>query len=167
MRKRGGLPQHPGDGTRIAEVSTCEFEDRRVKPGETVSYAVLGQARRGRVAGRRRGGPGALPARRPGCPRRATRRGEVELSWIPPAWSLRGPRRPQARVLRRPAPATAIGSRSSLDQAFDRRPREDQVYHYGIYAIYRTPDGQPLPFAGSRGRGDPAVAVPRPFGPPG
>lgn len=45
MRKRGGLPQHPGDGTRIAEVSACEFEDRHLKPGETISYAVL--AKRG------------------------------------------------------------------------------------------------------------------------
>ena len=45
MRKRGGLPKHPGDGTRIAEVSTTEYEDRHLKPGESVSYAVL--AKRG------------------------------------------------------------------------------------------------------------------------
>ena len=41
VRKRGGPLQHPGDGTRIAEVSTSEFDDMHVTPGDTVGYAVL------------------------------------------------------------------------------------------------------------------------------
>ena len=31
VRKRGGALQHPGDGTRIAEVSTSEFDDMHVR----------------------------------------------------------------------------------------------------------------------------------------
>ena len=41
VRKRGGSLEHPGDGTRIAEVSTSEFDDMHVAPGDTVGYAVL------------------------------------------------------------------------------------------------------------------------------
>ena len=32
VRKRGGSLEHPGDGTRIAEVSTCEFDDTHARP---------------------------------------------------------------------------------------------------------------------------------------
>ena len=38
---RGAVALHPGDGTRIAEVSTCEFDDTHATPGDTVGYAVL------------------------------------------------------------------------------------------------------------------------------
>ena len=41
VRKGGGLLMHPGDGTRIAEVSTCEFDDMHATPGDSVGYAVL------------------------------------------------------------------------------------------------------------------------------
>ena len=41
VRKGGGTLLHPGDGTRIAEVSTCEFDDTHATPGESVGYAVL------------------------------------------------------------------------------------------------------------------------------
>ncbi len=47
VRKRGGALQHPEDGTRIAEVSTSEFDDMHVAPGETVGYAVLSEAAMG------------------------------------------------------------------------------------------------------------------------
>ena len=42
-RAKGGrlCCSHPGDGTRIAEVSTCEFDDTHATPGESVGYAVL------------------------------------------------------------------------------------------------------------------------------
>ena len=45
VRKRGGALEHPGDGTRIAEVSTSEFDDMHVAPGDTVGYAVLSSKR--------------------------------------------------------------------------------------------------------------------------
>ena len=47
VRKRGGALEHPGDGTRIAEVSTSEFDDMHVAPGDTVGYAIL--SKRGSV----------------------------------------------------------------------------------------------------------------------
>ena len=47
MRKRNGVLVHPGDGTRIAEVNTPEFDDMQVTPGDTVGYAVL--SKRGAV----------------------------------------------------------------------------------------------------------------------
>ncbi len=47
VRKRNGVLQHPADGTRIAELGTCEFDDTLLTPGETVGYAVL--SRRGGI----------------------------------------------------------------------------------------------------------------------
>src|SRR5262249_25469128 len=34
VRKRDGALQHPGDGTRIAEVSAAEFDDTHIAPGD-------------------------------------------------------------------------------------------------------------------------------------
>ncbi|MGC8638264.1 MAG: hypothetical protein ACP5XB_00120 [Isosphaeraceae bacterium] len=140
LRKRGGLPQHPGDGTRIAEVSTCEFDDRHLKAGETVSYAVLGK----------RGGVESLSAVAGGPAvylpdvddlRVKPREGEIELSWIPPHGVL------EVRVVRKvgsPPDSPKDGDRiaATLDQALDVGLDHDQIYHYCIYAIYRAPDGK-------------------------
>ncbi len=146
MRKRGGLPQHPGDGTRIAEVSTCEFEDRHLKPGETVSYAVL--AKRGETESLTAVAVGPLiylPDVQDA--RVEPRAGEIELSWIPPHGVL------EIRVVRKagfPPTGPRDGERiaASLDQAHDSGLREDQVYHYGIYAIYRMADSRRYPSQG-------------------
>ena len=70
VRKRGGSLEHPADGTRIAEVSTSEFDDMHVAPGDTVGYAVLEQARRGRVDRRDLARPVCFPGR---CQGRAGR----------------------------------------------------------------------------------------------
>jgi hypothetical protein len=146
VRKRGGLPQHPGDGTRIAEVSTCEFEDRRVRPGETVSYAVL--ARRGEAESLSAVAAGPV-AFLPDVQdvRVEPREGVVELSWIPPHGAF------EIRVIRRrgaPPSGPRDGDRvgASLDQALDIDLQNDQVYHYGIYAIYRQADGRRFPSPG-------------------
>jgi hypothetical protein len=146
MRKRGDLPKHPADGTRIAAVSTCEFEDRHVKPGETVSYAVLS----------RRGDAESLAAVAVGpvvyLPdvqdvRVDPRQGEIELSWIPPPGVF------EVRVVRKldsapEGPRDGERVPCALDQALDAQVRQDQVYHYGIYAIYRMADGQRYPSPG-------------------
>ena len=94
MRKNGGLPQHPGDGTRIAEVSTSEFDDRHVKPGETVSYAVL--AKRGEAESLAAIAVGPviyLPDVQD--VRVVPRKGEIELSWVPPQEGARNPGGPE------------------------------------------------------------------------
>jgi hypothetical protein len=159
LRKHGGLPQHPADGTRIAEVSMCEYDDRHVKAGESVSYAVM----------TRRGNAESLAAVAVGpvvyLPdvqdvRVETREGEIGLSWIPPHGVL------EVRVVRKedsppsdPRDGTRISA--SLDQATDSRLSPERVYHYGIYAIYRMPDGARFPSAGEF-----VAAHPRPPLPP-
>ena len=146
MRKNGGLPQHPGDGTRIAEVSTSEFDDRRVKPGDTVSYAVLSKRGEAESLAAVAGGPVVyLPDVQEA--RVVPRQGEIELSWVPPPGAV------EVRVVRTPGSPPAgprDGDRipASLDHALDCDLRENQVYHYGIYAIYRTADGHRYPSPG-------------------
>jgi hypothetical protein len=146
MRKRGGLPQHPGDGTRIAEVSACEFEDRHLKPGETISYAVL--AKRGEAESMTAVAVGPL-VYLPDVQdvRVEPRAGEIELSWIPPHGVF------EIRVVRKcgsPPAGPRDGERiaASLDQAVDSGLREEQVYHYAIYAIYRMADLRRYPSQG-------------------
>jgi hypothetical protein len=146
LRKRGGLPEHPADGTRIAEVSTCEFEDRRVKGGETVSYAVLGKRGEAESLAAVAAGP-VLYLPDVQDVRVEPREGAVELSWIPPHGVF------EVRVVRKrgappadPRDGDRIGS--TLDQALDPDLSVDQVYHYGIYAIYRTPTGHRFPSPG-------------------
>jgi hypothetical protein len=157
MRKRGGLPEHPGDGTRIAEVSTCDYEDRHVKTGQTVSYAILS----------RRGDAESLSAVAAGplmyLPdvqdvRVEARVGEIELSWIPPHGVF------EVRVVRKtssPPTGPRDGERipASLDQALDRNLREDQVYHYAIYAIYRMTDSNRYPSSGVAAAAFPRVSA--------
>ena len=136
VRKRGGLPQHPGDGTRIAEVSTCEFDDRHVKPGETVSYAVLAKRATSSRWPPSRRGPVDLPARRPrmsGSSRaraRSSCRGFLLTACSRSGWSA---------SFGSPPTGPRDGDRicGALDQALDHGLGRDQVYHYGIYAIYR------------------------------
>ena len=70
VRKRGGALDHPGDGTRIAEVSTSEFDDMHVPPGATVGYAVLSKRSADRVGICDLFGPFSLSRR---CERRSCR----------------------------------------------------------------------------------------------
>ena len=163
IRKRGDLPKHPGDGTRIAEVSTAEFDDRRVDPAETVSYAVLSK----------RGAAESLAAVAAGpilfLPdvadlRVDARAGEVSLSWIAPQGVA------EVRVVRKleaPPKNPRDGDRvaAGLDQSVDRDVADDTVYHYGVFAIYATPDGRRFPSAGVTVSARPSPPVPPP-GPP-
>ena len=110
--------QHPGDGTRIAEVSTCEFDDTHVTPGDTVGYAVLS----------RRGGVESVAAISLGPfvfladvkdVRVELREREVELAWSPP----RGVS--EVRVIRKQGgpptnPTRRRPDRRGLDHALDR-----------------------------------------------
>ncbi|WP_168221816.1 fibronectin type III domain-containing protein [Aquisphaera giovannonii] len=158
LRKRGGIPEHPGDGTRIAEVSTCEYDDRHVRPGESVGYAVLGK----------RGEAESLAAVAVGpvvyLPdvedvRVEPRESEVELSWIPPAGVF------EVRVVRKagsPPEDPRDGERvpAALDHAIDGRPPGGQVVHYGIYAIYRAAEGRRYPSPGVLATAGVVQAVP-------
>ncbi len=155
VRRRGGLPEHPGDGTRIAEVSTCEFEDRHVRPGDTVSYAVL--AKRGDVESLAAVAAGPviyLPDVRE--VRVEAREREIELSWIPPQGVH------EIRLLRSfdsppSGPRDGESVDAALDQALDRDVEQGQVHHYRIHAIYKTADGRRYPSPGVV-----VAAIPRP-----
>ena len=80
LRKRQGIPTQPNDGTTVVELADAEAEDRGVKPGESVGYAVY--AVRGDVFSRSAttAGPIEVLPEVIGL-RVACRSGEVALSW--------------------------------------------------------------------------------------
>ena len=137
---------HPGDGTRIAEVSTSEFDDTHATPGETVGYAVLSK----------RGGVESVTAISLGPfvfladvkdVRVELHHHEVELAWTLP----RGVS--DVRVIRKqggPPKDPRDGERipAALDHAIDRNLDPNEIYHYGIYAIYAMSDGRLFPSPG-------------------
>jgi len=146
LRKRGGALQHPADGTRIAEVSTIEFDDTHATPGDTVGYAILSK----------RGGTESVSAISLGPfvfladvkdVRVDFRQQLVELAWQPP----RGVS--EIRVIRKqgaPPRDPRDGDRiaTAIDHALDRKVDRDEVYYYGIYAIYKMSDGRLFPAPG-------------------
>jgi hypothetical protein len=146
VRKVGGTLLHPGDGTRIAEVSTSEFDDTHAPPGETVGYAVLSK----------RGGVESVTAISLGPfifladvkdVRVELRHPEVELAWTLPRGLS------DVRVIRKqggPPKNPRDGERipTALDHARDRNLDPDEIYHYGIYAIYAMSDGRLCPSPG-------------------
>ncbi len=161
LRKRNGVLQHPADGTRIAEVNTCEFDDTLVTPGETVGYAVLS----------RRGGVDSVAAVSLASPvvfladvkdvRIELREHEVELTWSCP----RGVS--EARVIRKrggPPASPRDGDRiaSAADHAIVPNSDRRQDDHYGIYAVYKMPDGRLFPSPGIvvTARPQPTVVAP-------
>jgi len=146
VRKRGGALQHPEDGTRIAEVSTTEFDDMHVTPGDTVGYAVRSK----------RGGVESIAAISLGPfvfladvkdVRVEFRHQEVELGWSLPRGIT------EVRVIRKqgvPPKTPRDGDRlpAALDHALDRNLDPNEVYYYGIYAIYAMADGRLFPAPG-------------------
>ena len=146
VRKRGGALLHPADGTRIAEVSTCEFDDMHAAPGEAVGYAVL--TRRGSVESITAIslGPFAFLADVKDV-RVEVRLNEVELAWTLPRGAS------EIRVIRKqggPPKSPRDGDRvpAALDHMLDRNVDPNEVYHYGIFAIYAMQDGRRIPSPG-------------------
>ena len=158
LRKRGGALQHPADGTRIAEVSTSDFDDTRATPGDSIGYAVLSK----------RGGIESIAAISLGPivfladvkdARADFRQDVVELVWQPPRGAS------EIRLIRKrgvPPKDPRDGDRiaSALDHALDRNVNPKEVYHYGIYAIYKMSDGRLFPSPGVF-----VSAMPRPIVP--
>ncbi|WP_165250084.1 hypothetical protein [Paludisphaera soli] len=146
LRKPGGLPAHPGDGARIAETSTAVFEDRGVEPGATVSYAVLSKRGEAESLAAVAAGPLVfLPDVR--MLRAHAHPGEIVLAWEPPAGVaeirvLRG----REGVPRDPRDGDRVPA--SREGAVDRDVAEGRVYHYAVFAIYRTPEGDRFPSPG-------------------
>jgi hypothetical protein len=146
VRKSGGALEHPGDGTRIAEVSTSQFSDTHVAPGDTVGYAVLSKRRGVESVTAISIGPFVFLADVKDV-RVEFRHREVELGWSLP----RGVS--EVRVIRKqggPPKNPRDGDRipTAHDHALDRDLDPDQVYYYGIYAIYAMSDGRLFPAPG-------------------
>jgi hypothetical protein len=146
VRKRGGSLQHPADGTRIAEISTSEYDDIHAAPGEAVGYAVLSK----------RGGIESITAISLGPlifladvkdARVEFRDQEVELAWTPPRGVA------EVRVVRKrgaPPRDPKDGERlvTAIDHLVERNLDPNEVYHYGLFAIYKMPDGRLYPSPG-------------------
>ena len=146
IRKRGGPLDHPGDGTRIAEVSTSEFDDMHVAPGDTVGYAVLSKRGAAESVSAISLGPFLFLADVKDV-RVEFRHREVELGWSLP----RGVS--EVRVIRKQGgpprdPRDGIRIPAALDHAIDRDLDPNEVYHYGIYAIHSMTDGKLFPAPG-------------------
>ncbi|OJW19229.1 MAG: hypothetical protein BGO49_12090 [Planctomycetales bacterium 71-10] len=161
LRKPGDLPEHPADGTPIGETASAEFLDESVEPGSTVSYAVIS----------RRGGVDSLAAVAAGpivyLPdvrdlRAQAREGEIQLTWqAPPGVAEIRVVRNAVDVPRDPRHGDRIAA--ALDSASDRDVAEGRVYHYGVFAIYRSPEGRRFPSPGATI----SAAAGSPVAPPG
>jgi hypothetical protein len=140
VRKRGGQLEHPGDGTRIAEVSASEFDDMHVPPGDTVGYAVMSKRSGVESSSAISLGPFLFLADVTDV-RVEFRHQEVELAWALPRGVT------EVRVIRKrggPPKNARDGDRlpAALDHALDRNLDPDEVYFFGMYAIYAMPDGR-------------------------
>jgi hypothetical protein len=158
VRKRGGSLQHPADGTRIAEISTTEYDDMHAVPGDTVGYAVLSKRGGGESMAAISRGPLTFLSDVKDV-RVDVHDREVELAWSPP----RGVS--EVRVVRKrgsPPRDPRDGERlaTALDHLLDRNLDPEEVYHYGLYAIYKLPDGRLYPSPGVvvSARQDPQVS---------
>ncbi|WP_337174900.1 hypothetical protein [Paludisphaera sp.] len=147
LRKPGGLPEHPNDGARIGEATTAEYLDATVEPGATVSYAVISRRGRAESLAAVAAGPIAyLPDVRD--LHAEARDGEIALTWRPPAGlaEIRVVRNTIA-VPRNPRHGDRLAAAN--DRAFDRDVTEGKVYHYGVFAVYRSPEGRRFPSPGA------------------
>jgi hypothetical protein len=147
IRKTNGAPEHPADGIQIAEVSSCEFEDTQLTPGEMVGYAVL----------TRRGGVNSVAAIGMVKPvvffadvrdvRVELDKQDVKISWSPPHGVT------DVRVIRKrgePPTRPQDGDRipADVDQAIIPASELGQNDYLAIYAVYEMPDGRKFPSPG-------------------
>jgi len=140
LRRADAAFRHPSDGLNIGESAVPEFEDDGVTPGTSVAYAVVTRRGATEPVGAVAVGPVFLLGEVRGV-RVETRSREVDLSWTPPRGAS------EVRVVRKrggPPAHAQDGDRveATLDQAHDRGLEPDKVYHYGLFAVYRTPDGR-------------------------
>jgi hypothetical protein len=155
VRKPRGVPTSPADGTLVAETEATDCRDPSASAGEIVGYAAF--SRRGGIDSVAPAvvGPVIILADVQDV-RVDARSGEVELSWRMPRGAS-GVRvtRTQGKAPSGPDDGTRIDALP--DGASDRGLTNDRVYHYGIYAVYRTPEG-----SDRTSRGVTVAAMPHP-----
>lgn len=140
VRKRRGVPVHTADGELVVETPATECDDAGVAPGEFVGYAVFSRRRDVDSLTGAATGP-ILVLAEVNDVRVEARSRAVELSWTPP------PGASDIRVIRKEgAPPNGLDDGQRLqpmqDGARDEDVQDDRVYHYGIFAIYRTSEGR-------------------------
>ncbi len=155
VRKQGGIPSGRNDGATVIETADSEAEDRGIRAGEPVGYAVF--AIRGEAASRvgATGGPLAVLPDVADL-RVEARSGEVSLSWTLPdrAVGVRAVR----NARHRPAhPGDGDPVAALPGGLVDRGLANDRAYHYAVFAVYAPAAG---PERASRGAF--ATAVPAP-----
>ena len=160
VRKRQGVPAQANDGAIVAEVAGAECDDRGVRPGESVGYAVF--AIRGEASSRSAATAGpitVLPDVRD--LRVEARSGEVALSWTLPDHAS-GVRVIRNRARRPINDRDGEALEALPNRAIDRGLDDDRAYHYAVFCLYPAPDG-----VERMSRGVAAVAVPHaPVEPP-
>ncbi|HEX8201559.1 MAG TPA: hypothetical protein VF590_13825, partial [Isosphaeraceae bacterium] len=134
-----GVPTHPTDGATVAETAATEAEDAAVTPGEAVGYAVFSRRRDVESRTGASAGP-VLVLAEVADVRVEARSGEVELSWTAPVGV------DEVRVVCKegsPPEGPDDGRRLAVlrDGARDEGLHDGRVYHYGIFAVYRTAEG--------------------------
>ena len=140
LRKGETAFTHTGDGFRIGEASLPEFDDSGVIPGTSVSYAIVTKRGESESVGAVTLGPIFVLGEVRGVQVKLRSR-EVDLTWTPPRGTS------EVRVVRKrgaPPSSPVDGQRleASNNQAHDQDLESDRVYHYGIFAIYRSADGR-------------------------
>jgi hypothetical protein len=160
VRKRSGVPNQPNDGVVVVEIAQGEAEDKGVKAGESVGYAVFSIRGEAVSKSAATAGPIAVLPEVQNL-RVDARSGEVALSWTFPD------RASGVRVVRN------LRHRPNHDRdgevldalptsAVDRGLEEDRAYHYAVFALYPGSKG-----VEQASKGVSAIAVPHsPVEPP-
>jgi hypothetical protein len=148
VRKSGGIPGSPIDGTLLAVIPGTEYEDTTATSGQRHGYAVYTQ--RAGVCSVTAATCGPILALREVTGLVAeSRSGEVRLRWICPsaAFDVRVVKR-QGAPPRTPDDGEVI--ESEREAACDRNVQNERVYHYAVFARYRTAEGHLLAASGAR-----------------
>ncbi|WP_169979691.1 hypothetical protein [Tautonia rosea] len=141
VRKSRGIPHSPDDGTRITETRATQCRDPNASPGEVVGYAVF--SHRDGIHSVVPSGVGPVLILADVIDVRVeARSGEVDLAWRLPVGAS------EVRVVRKTGSPPAHPDDGTPIDALpegtcDRNLTDDTVYHYVIYAVYRTPEGKP------------------------
>ncbi len=160
VRKQGVAPSQANDGALVTETTQSEAEDRAVRPGESVAYAVY--AARGSAMSPRGAISEVLDVLSDVLGLNGeVRSGETYFSWTLPPGAI------AARVVRnrfQPPINDRDGDlvESMPDGLVDRGLQNDRTYHYAVFAVYRDPNA-PRGATGERlSQGLRVALVPRP-----
>ncbi len=146
LRKPREAPTHAGDGTVVAVVEGTAWDDRDLQLGDAFGYAVF--SLRGKVASVL--GVAAGPfvvAEDVRDVRVEARPGSIRLNWTPPTGAV------GVRVVRQmgtpvDGPHEGVALTPASETVADVGLEDGRTYHYGLFALYRAPNGRLQPSRG-------------------